>query len=280
MCEKRGSSDTAPPSLAEVQCDVASLEVARSHAPRASTPHPDHGNGHSHPHGQGTERSGRILQVEQAVLGKNNDLAERNRRWLTERGIVALNLVSAPGAGKTTLLESTLRDLGQEVPISIIEGDQATDHDAQRIRAAGGRVVQINTGTGCHLDAAMVAGALERLNPPPHSLLFIENVGNLVCPALFDLGERAKVVLGSVTEGDDKPVKYPHMFRASTLLILNKIDLLPYVPFNIERCLQFAAQVKPGIGVIKLSATRGDGLGQWYAWLREQLTCGRPAPLP
>ena len=173
-----------------------------------------------------------------------------------------------PGGGEVELL--FLRDLGGKCPVYVIEGDQATDHDARRIRAAGGRVVQINTGAGCHLDAAMVARALDQLDPPPGSILFIENVGNLVCPALFDLGERAKVVVCSVPEGDDKPAKYPHMFRASSLMVLNKTDLLPHVPFEVDRCLGFARQVNPGLHVIPLSAMRGTGLDDWYAWLRGQ----------
>ncbi|MFO0845336.1 MAG: hydrogenase nickel incorporation protein HypB [Gemmataceae bacterium] len=151
----------------------------------------------------------------------------------------------------------------------MLEGDQATTGDAEPHRATGCRVVQINTGAGCHLDAAMVAKGLERLDPPAGSVVLIENVGNLVCPALFDLGEQAKVVVMSVTEGDDKPVKYPHMFRASAVMLLNKIDLLPYVPFDVERCLDFARQVNPRLKVFQVSATRGDGLAEWYAWLKE-----------
>src|SRR5262249_25578240 len=188
--------------------------------------------------------------------------------WLDERGVVALNLMSSPGAGKTTLLERTLRELGREMAIGVIEGDQATVRDAERIRAAGGRVVQINTGSGCHLDADMVAAALRKMDPPSGSLLMIENVGNLVCPALFNLGERGKVVVMSVTEGEDKPIKYPHMFRASDLMLLNKIDLLPHVHFDVERCIASAGRVNPRLSVVQVSATQGDGLGEWYAWLR------------
>lgn len=154
--------------------------------------------------------------------------------------------------------------------LQVIEGDQATTNNAQRIQAAGGRVVQINTGAGCHLDAAMVVRGLQLLEPPSHSVVFIENVGNLVCPALFDLGERAKVVIVSVTEGDDKPIKYPHMFRASSLMLLNKIDLLPHVSFDVERCLNYARRVNPSLRALQVSATRGDGLDGWYAWLRSQ----------
>jgi hydrogenase nickel incorporation protein HypB len=208
--------------------------------------------------------------VEQQILAKNDRLAELNRRWLAGRGTFALNLVGAPGAGKTTLLERALRDLSGNPWLLVIEGDQATTLDAQRIQAAGGRVVQINTGTGCHLDAAMVARGLEQLNPPHDSVVIVENVGNLVCPALFDLGEHAKVLIVSVTEGDDKPLKYPHMFRACSWLLLNKIDLLPYVPFDRIRFRDRAQQVNPALHLLEISATRGDGLTDWYDWLRLQ----------
>jgi len=218
---------------------------------------------HAHHHG-------RMIRLEQELLAKNRQLAERNRSWLAKRDILALNLISSPGAGKTTLLERTIRDLGNEVPISVIEGDQATLHDAQRIRATGCNVVQINTGAGCHLEAEMTARGLQQLSPSVHSVVLIENVGNLVCPALFDLGERAKVVIMSVTDGEDKPVKYPHAFRGSVLMILNKIDLLPYVEFDVERCLRFAREINPGLRVIQVSAIRGEGLRDWYAWLNEQ----------
>jgi hydrogenase nickel incorporation protein HypB len=202
----------------------------------------------------------------------NNQLAERNRGWLAGRKALALNLVSSPGAGKTTLLERTIRDLAHEFPLHVIEGDQETVNDAERIRATGCRVVQINTGSGCHLDAAMLSRALEQLDPPLNSIILIENVGNLVCPALFDLGERAKVLIASVTEGEDKPLKYPHMFRASTLMLLNKIDLLPYVSFDVGRCLEYARQVNPNLRILQISATRGDGLTEWYSWLRAQFS--------
>jgi hydrogenase nickel incorporation protein HypB len=236
-----------------------------------------HGHGHDHSHGHGHATT---VSLEQAVLARNNLVAERNRGWLAGRDVLALNLVSSPGAGKTTLLERTIRELGGELSLSVIEGDQQTLNDARRIEATGCRVVQINTGAACHLDAAMLAQALPQLDPPPRSVVLIENVGNLVCPALFDLGERAKVVVVSVTEGEDKPVKYPHMFRASTLLVLNKIDLLPYVSFDVECFLGYARQVNPHLRVLQVSATRGDGLADWYAWLREQVRGGVPAARP
>jgi hydrogenase nickel incorporation protein HypB len=195
----------------------------------------------------------------------------RNRGWFEGRNILALNLVSSPGAGKTTLLERTLRELRGEIPISVVEGEQETLLDAERIRATGCQAVQINTGTGCHLDAHMLAHALDELAPPLNSVVMIENVGNLVCPALFDLGERAKVTILSVTEGDDKPMKYPHMFRASRLMVLNKVDLLPHVDFDVDRCIGYARRVNPEIDVLTLSARSGEGLEGWYQWLRALL---------
>jgi hydrogenase nickel incorporation protein HypB len=211
---------------------------------------------------------GTSVTLEQDILAKNQLLAERNRGWLAGRSILALNLVSSPGAGKTTLLERTIRDLGDTLPLTVIEGDQATLNDAERIRATGTRVVQINTGTGCHLDAGMVSRALTQLDPPLRSVVMIENVGNLVCPALFDLGEQQKVLILSVTEGEDKPVKYPHMFRASGLLLLNKIDLLPHLNFDVARCIEYARRVNPAIEILQVSAQTGEGMDAWYAWLR------------
>ena len=210
-----------------------------------------------------------MIRLERDLLAKNDKLAERNRGWFAGRGVVAFNLVSSPGAGKTTLLERTIRDL-QGTPMFVIEGDQATDRDARRVRAAGARAVQINTGTGCHLDAAMIARVLPELDPPGGSLLFIENVGNLVCPALFDLGEARRVLVVSVTEGDDKPYKYPHMFRSSDLVVLSKEDLLPHVPFDVDAFMAAAREVRPNVEILRVSATRGDGMDRWYAWLRAQ----------
>ena len=207
------------------------------------------------------------MQLEQEILGKNRLLAERNRGWLQGREIFAVNLMSSPGSGKTTLLERTVRDLGKEVVVSVIEGDQETRLDAERIRATGARVVQINTGTGCHLDAQMLGRALQELSPATGSLLFVENVGNLVCPALFDLGEGARVVIASTTEGEDKPLKYPHMFRAAELILLNKVDLLPHLHFDVDRFTAHVRLVNPSAKVIQVSATSGDGLPDWYRWL-------------
>ncbi|MDT0636291.1 hydrogenase nickel incorporation protein HypB [Spectribacter hydrogenoxidans] len=233
--------------------------------------HRDHDHGHAH-HYQDRDHGRRsTVELEQDVLAKNNLLAERNRGWLEGRNILALNLVSSPGAGKTTLLERTIRDLAGEIPISVVEGDQETLFDAERIRATGCKTVQVNTGTGCHLEAEMLGGALKRLDPPMDSLVLVENVGNLVCPALFDLGEAAKVAILSVTEGADKPLKYPHMFRASSLMLLNKIDLLPHVDFDVDACISHARRVNPDIEVLQLSSTGGQGLEAWFHWLRARL---------
>ncbi|HET7752960.1 MAG TPA: hydrogenase nickel incorporation protein HypB [Anaeromyxobacteraceae bacterium] len=234
-------------------------------------PHADHAHEHPHRHAgllaPPAFTPGRIVRLEQDVLAKNDAIALRNRAWLGEREILALNLVSSPGAGKTTLLERTLREVRGELPVAVVEGDQETPLDAERIRAAGCPVLQINTGRGCHLDAAMISDALRALDPPRGALLFIENVGNLVCPAMFDLGEHAKVVVASTPEGADKPLKYPHMFRAAKLMLLNKIDLAPHVAFDEALCISRARQVNPALEVLSISAARGDGLDRWYAWL-------------
>ena len=207
--------------------------------------------------------------METDVLLRNNLLAERNRGWFAGKNILALNLVSSPGSGKTTLLERTIIDLKGELVLAVIEGDQQTLNDADRIAATGAEVIQVNTGKGCHLDAEMIQRACARLQPSDNSVLMIENVGNLVCPALFDLGEAAKVVIISVTEGDDKPLKYPTMFAAGNLCVINKIDLLPYVQFDLERCKKAALSVNPRLEFLQVSATTGEGLDRWYAWLRD-----------
>jgi len=238
-----------------------------------------HGHGHDHGHRHQESRAASLVELETRVLAKNDALAGRNRAWLAGREILALNLVSSPGAGKTTLLERTIRDLKDELALHVLEGDQATTNDAERIRAAGAPVVQVNTGTGCHLEADMVARGLAALKPGPGSVVLIENVGNLVCPALFDLGERAKVVILSVTEGEDKPLKYPHMFRAAEIMILNKIDLLPHVDFDVPRAIANALQVNPNITTLRLSARNGEGLEAWYRWLRREAVAAREAAL-
>jgi hydrogenase nickel incorporation protein HypB len=210
------------------------------------------------------------ISLEQEVLAKNNLLAAQNRGWFKGRNILALNLMSSPGSGKTTLLTRTLNDLKYELNFSVIEGDQETINDAEKIKETGCQVVQINTGTGCHLDAEMVERGLQQINPPLNSVVMIENVGNLVCPALFDLGEQAKVVILSVTEGEDKPIKYPHIFRASDIMILTKIDLLPHVKFDVNRCIQYALEVNPNIQIFQVSVYTGTGLDNWYQWLKKQ----------
>jgi hydrogenase nickel incorporation protein HypB len=248
-----------------------------------------HGHGHRHPHLSDHEHHGdhdheftdvhvvpagpesqRTVELQQKVLAKNDQLAADNRQWLHERGILAINLMSSPGAGKTTLLERTSRDLSGKVAISVVEGDQETALDASRMLRAGSNVVQINTGVGCHLDAQMLARGLRSLNPPAGSIVMIENVGNLVCPALFDLGEQARVVLASTTEGADKPLKYPHMFRQADLVLLNKIDLLPYIDFDVREYACGLRKVTPDALLLQLSATTGDGMDAWYDWLRRR----------
>ncbi len=240
--------------------------------------HHDHDQGHDHGPDQ-VHVDGKTIPLHEAVLAKNDRLAERNRGWLRARHIVALNLVSSPGSGKTTLLERTIRDLKEEIPIHVIEGDQETVHDAERIRRTGCPVVQINTGAGCHLEAEMVARGLAHLAPPPRSFVMIENVGNLVCPALFDLGEQAKVAILSVTEGEDKALKYPHLFRAARVMLLNKIDLLPHLRFDVERCLEHARAVNPRLDIFLVSALSGNGMEDWYGWLRRQVRSGESAGL-
>lgn len=236
----------------------------------------DHDHHHHHAHGPlGAAHApglspARIVEIEENILAHNDHLAAHNREDLARAGVLALNLVSSPGSGKTTLLARTARDMAARAPITVIEGDQQTSLDADRIRETGARAVQVNTGKGCHLDADMVRRALGTLDLEPGGVLFIENVGNLVCPAGFDLGEAAKVVILSVTEGEDKPIKYPDMFAAARLMVLNKSDLLPYVPFDVEKCISYARQVNPNIGVLTVSALTGEGLEQWYAWIEAQ----------
>ena len=205
------------------------------------------------------------IELEQRVLAKNDHLAAHNRQWFAAHGITAVNLMSSPGAGKTSLLECTIKECARTV--TVIEGDQETVFDAERIRAAGARAVQVNTGAGCHLDASMVQRALEELAPDDGGVVFVENVGNLVCPALFDLGEDKKVVIISVTEGDDKPLKYPHMFAAADLVVVNKTDLLPYVDFDMQRCERDARRLNPGLAWIPLSVRTGENLDAWNGWL-------------
>ena len=228
-----------------------------------------HDHAHGNHHHEGTSRK---VLLEQDVLQKNNLLAERNRGYFEARNIFVLNFLSSPGSGKTTLLEKTIPLLQKRIPVAVIEGDQQTTNDADRIHALRVPVIQVNTGSGCHLDALMVNRAVKELDLQDDSLLCIENVGNLVCPALFDLGEALKVVIISVTEGDDKPLKYPNMFHEADLCILNKIDLLPYVDFDVAKCRENAMRVNHHLEWFNLSAKTGEGLAPWQEWLEKRLT--------
>lgn len=249
-----------------------------------------HGHGHDHPaggdlhYGLGPARAhapglsqARMVSIEQDILARNDAYAAANRKRLVEHGVFAVNLVSSPGSGKTTLLVRTIEALQERAQVAVIEGDQQTSMDADRIRATGAPAVQVNTGRGCHLDAHMVGHALERLNLPDDSLLMIENVGNLVCPAAFDLGEAHKVVILSVTEGEDKPLKYPDMFHAASLMLLNKVDLLPHLAFDVARCVQYARRINPRLAVLELSAVSGQGMQAWLDWLMAGLARARAA---
>lgn len=274
-------------------CGCGKAEVSIDHGPGHDHGH-DHHHHHHHTHGDHHHThdhshdgplgaahapglsAARIVEIEENILARNDAVAAHNRAHFASAGVLALNLVSSPGSGKTTLLARTATDLGAKLPVAVIEGDQQTSLDAERIRATGARAVQINTGKGCHLDADMVHDALHGLELAPGGVLFIENVGNLVCPAGFDLGEAAKVVILSVTEGEDKPIKYPDMFAAARLMVLNKADLLPYVPFDVDKCIAYARRVNPQIGVLTVSALTGEGLAGWYGWI-EALRAERAA---
>ncbi|AMY68743.1 hydrogenase nickel incorporation protein HypB [Frigidibacter mobilis] len=283
MCTVCGCSDTVTADGKVISHDEAHrLGLAHSHAPAfqpAALPFPHvHAAGHDHHH-YGTGAAGvsvpgmtqeRLIEVETSILAKNDALAASNRRVLTALGVLALNLVSSPGSGKTTLLCKTIEALG-EAPLAVIEGDQQTSADADRIRTTGARAIQINTGKGCHLDAAMVGHAMDALRPHPGSYLFIENVGNLVCPAGFDLGEDAKVAILSVTEGEDKPLKYPDMFTAARLAILNKTDLAPHCDVDLGLYEANLRRVNPHIEILRLSARTGEGMDHWLDWLRARL---------
>ena len=233
-----------------------------------------YGNGAAGGSAPGMTQS-RMVQIERDILSKNDGHAQRNRAALAQRGVFALNLVSSPGSGKTSLLVRTIELLAGKLPVAVIEGDQQTTNDADRIRATGAPALQINTGKGCHLDAAMVESALARLVPAQDSVLMIENVGNLVCPAGFDLGEAHKVVVLSVTEGEDKPLKYPDMFHAASLMLLNKVDLLPHLQFDVEACLANARRVNPGIEIIQVSAMSNQGMDHWLAWIAQGARAAR-----
>ncbi len=266
-----------------------------THADGSAHSHPhDHEHGHEHDHhhehgvggdldyGTGPARAhvpgmsqARMVQIEQDILAKNNTYANANRSWFDERGIFALNLVSSPGSGKTTLLCKTIELLKDKVAINVVEGDQQTANDAERIRATGVPAIQINTGKGCHLDGHMVGHAMQRLQPKDESLFLIENVGNLVCPAAFDLGEHHKVAILSVTEGEDKPLKYPDMFAAADVMLLNKCDLLPYLEFDADLAEANARRVNPNLTIFRVSASSGDGMSAWLDWIEAGLEAQR-----
>ena len=262
-------------------CESAAHDHGAGHAHDHDHDH-DHGHHHDAPGSRGfgvlRPATTRTVSVEQDLLAKNDRYAAENRRRFATQGVLALNLVSSPGSGKTTLLVRTLEALHGRRPVAVIEGDQQTRLDADRIAATGAPVVQLNTGKGCHLDAHQVGHALEQLAPPGGGVLFIENVGNLVCPAAFDLGEAHKVVFLSVTEGDDKPLKYPDMFRAADLCLLTKSDLLPYVPFDTARAIANARSVNPGLECLVLSVQSGAGFDAWLDWLEREVASHPAAP--
>ncbi len=284
MCSVCGCNEVSPGDLHHEHSRHHAHSHSHSHPPSLpphSAPAGD-GSGHVHAHhhdhyGKGAAglsvagfTQERLVEIERNILSRNDMDADANRRRLAERGVLALNLMSSPGAGKTTLLVETVRALAGEIGVSVVEGDQETSNDAERIRACGVPAVQINTGRGCHLDAHMVGHALDELPLATGDVVFIENVGNLVCPAAFDLGEAGKVVILSVTEGDDKPLKYPDMFAAADLMLLNKTDLLAHVDFDPERAIELARRVNPDIAEIRLSARSGEGMAAWLDWVREE----------
>ncbi|MFC2138819.1 hydrogenase nickel incorporation protein HypB [Bacteroidota bacterium] len=270
MCDTCGCSDPNE-----------EIKISKPGEDKHSHPHHDHDHSHthSHDHSQSDSHSHshsndhyhsheKKINLEIDVLSKNNLIAERNRGYFEAKNITTLNLVSSPGSGKTSLLEKTIIDLKKEVEFYVIEGDQQTLNDANRIDATGAPVIQVNTGNGCHLDAEMINKAMKELNVKEKSILFIENVGNLVCPAMFDLGESKRVVIMSVTEGEDKPIKYPNMFQSSDLCIINKIDLLPYLEYDLDLAKKYALQVNHHLKFIDISVKTGEGMNEWYKWLK------------
>jgi hydrogenase nickel incorporation protein HypB len=249
----------------------------RDHDGHAERPRHEHAR--DEVHRKGDARTARTLRLERELLAKNAELAAANRRAVAHGRMTLLNLIGSPGAGKTALLEALIPRLRKDAAIGVLEGDQATDRDAQRIRDVGCPVVQINTGAGCHLDATMVEQGLTLLSPPPGSIVFVENVGNLVCPALFDIGEHAKVVVMSVTEGEDKPLKYPHVFRAAKLFVLTKIDLSVHVDFDERRCVENARDVAGrGLSILRVSARSGEGLDVVEQWIRREAERAEASP--
>jgi hydrogenase nickel incorporation protein HypB len=276
MCESCGCSEPDGgykifrPGETEVSNELKSHDHGHGHNHHTHGHGQEHAHGHAHPHNYAhshENQESHFISIEQDILGANNLMAERNRGYFEAKRIFAINLVSSPGSGKTSLLEKTIRELTGKKLCYVIEGDQQTDNDAKRIAATDADVLQINTGNACHLDSNMVHDALTKLKPDDRSLVFIENVGNLVCPALFDLGEKARAVIFSVTEGEDKPLKYPNMFHTSDVCIISKIDLLPHLDFNLELAKQNVLQIKPEMKIIELSVKTSQGLGNWIEWL-------------
>lgn len=253
-------------------CGTGEMRLEAGHPALGHEPgHHDHDHGHGHAHGAHNHEHGeqsRVVKVEQDLLAKNDAYAAANRASFNTMGVLALNLVSSPGSGKTSLLVETVNRLNGELPVAVIEGDQQTSNDAERIRATGAPAIQINTGKGCHLDAHMIGHAFDHLKLAAGAVLFIENVGNLVCPAMFDLGEAHRVVLMSVTEGDDKPLKYPDMVRSSDLMLITKVDLLPHLDFDVEALAANARKINPGIKILKVSARTGEGMDAWLGFIR------------
>ena len=272
MCTTCGCGDPHSHTHVDENGNIVTHTHSHDHGHEHGHDH-DHDHEHHHHHDHDHGAATRTVAVGMDILARNNEVAAVNRAFFAANKILALNFVSSPGSGKTELLCATVRAKPENAPeILVIEGDQQTDNDANRIRETGARAIQINTGKGCHLDAEQVKLALQEAKPTAESLVFIENVGNLVCPAEFDLGEAHKVVVISVTEGDDKPLKYPDMFAAADLMIINKIDLAPYVKFDLDKCEENARRVNPSIRSIRMSATTGEGMQKWWAWLTANLT--------
>ncbi len=269
MCENCGCGDKGSgySIINPANHDHDHVDHGHDHSHSDSDSH-SHSHEHQHQHQHQNQNHLYRISIETDVLHQNNLLAQRNRGYLEAKGITALNLVSSPGSGKTTLLERTIREL-HDRKVYVIEGDQQTSLDADRIQATGAPVLQVNTGNGCHLDAGMIQNSIKSLNLQDNALLMIENVGNLVCPALFDLGEQFRVVIISVTEGEDKPLKYPNMFQSAQLCLINKTDLLPYVDFNVEKLKEFAHRVNPQLQFFEVSAKTGAGFRDWLDWIRE-----------
>lgn len=269
MCDTCGCEDSTNIKIYKSGDESHDEHKHHHHDKEHTHSHDEHHHDHKHDHKH--EHHTKIVNVELDIMGKNNLLAERNRGYFEAKNIFCVNLVSSPGSGKTSLLEKTIKDLKEKIPFYVIEGDQQTANDAKRIDATGAPVVQINTGNGCHLDAAMISTAYKKLDIKDNSLLVIENVGNLVCPSMFDLGEKKRIVVISVTEGDDKPIKYPNMFSTSDICIINKIDLLPYVDFNVARAKEYALKVNHHLEFFELSVKTGEGMDKWYEWLIKNL---------